>query len=82
VANLVEQPGRRKLLLHLVNYGKPMALIQSVKVNCRAPVRSVRVYSPDADVQVVTVGNDGSFAIPQVQTYSIAAMELDGETGK
>jgi hypothetical protein len=76
VANLVQQPGQRRMLLHLVNYSKPMAPIKDVKVNSRLPVRSVQVFSPDADVVALAAGPHGGFVIPEVKTHAIAVMEL------
>jgi hypothetical protein len=76
VANLVAQPEKHRLLLHLVNYRRPGRPIEGATVRCRAPAGAVRIYSPDAEVRTVTVGPDGSFHLPEIRTYSIAVIDL------
>ena len=83
VANVVEQPGKRRMMVHLVNYnaGK-LAALPPVEVACRIPAgqsaKGVRIYSPDAaEPQTVVMKSDGSkvgFAVP-VKTYSVAVIE-------
>ncbi len=76
VVNLVEQPEKNRLILHLVNYSRAGSPIKDVPVNCRRPVKSVRVYSPDSPAASVTAGPGGDFVVPEVRTYSIAVVEL------
>jgi hypothetical protein len=83
VANTVEQPEKRRMLVHLVNYnaGKEPAL-NPVEVICRIPAgqsaRRVGVVSPDAaGLEALGVKMDGpkvSFHVP-VKTYSVAVIE-------
>jgi hypothetical protein len=77
-ANLVEQPGNRRLLLHLVNYNSSQgALAEPVRITLQAPeyhtVQQGVVYSPDlAQPQPLTgTPTEGgiSFLVP-VKTYS------------
>jgi hypothetical protein len=54
VANLLSQPAKRRVLLHLVNYNAKSTLtVQSIEAACRLPQLSaanrVTVYSPDFD---------------------------------
>ena len=81
VVNLVSQPEKRRSLLHLVNYNaKAVPSIGPVAVTCRLPgAREVKLYSPDSD-QPVTVNVSrtpagASFTVPQVKTYSVAAVD-------
>jgi hypothetical protein len=76
VVNLVEQPENGRLILHLANYSRAGAPVKDVPVNCRRPVKAVRIYSPDSPVSTVTAGPDGDFVVPEVQTYSIAVVEI------
>jgi hypothetical protein len=79
VANLVAQPHKHRLLLHLVNYqrpagGYPGRPIEGTTVRCRAAAGQAQIYSPDADVRTVTIGPDGTFRLPEIRTYSIVVM--------
>ena len=82
VANLVSQPERRRMILHLVNYNAHnSALTEPVPVACRVPeaVKEVRLYSPDTGApHAVTASNKASivaFEVPPVKVYSIAVMK-------
>lgn len=80
-ANLVEQPDKRRRLVHLVNYdaGKTSA-IENVEIRCALPhgasARSVSLYSPDSEnsvsVQFQMQGTSAVFSIPRMSTYCVA----------
>jgi len=84
VSNLVAQPEKRRVMVHLVNYAhKRTPAIPSVEVRCRLPkgekVRGVRLYSPDSDAPPVTLkaaesGGEAVFTVPEVKVYAIAAV--------
>ncbi len=83
VSNLVEQPGKRRTMVHLVNYNaKRIASLDPVQVVCRMPqgqtVKAVTIYSPDADEPLTVEAKQNNaevgFAVP-VKTYSIAVIE-------
>jgi hypothetical protein len=81
VANLVSQPEKRRMMLHLVNYGaRQGTLTESVAVRCRTPqpVKEVRLYSPDMEQpQAITASNEATavtFSVPPVKVYTIAVM--------
>jgi len=76
VANLTEQPEKRRMLLHLVNYGiRQNPVVKGVQVRLRLPheVKEIQVYSPDAE-SPATLKPGAVFVIPEVKTYSIAAI--------
>ena len=83
VSNLVEQPEKRRMVLHLVNYGANKSpSLAPVEVTCRLPggqtAKKVTVYSPDQTApQSLLVGGTGSqarFSVP-VRTYALAVIE-------
>jgi hypothetical protein len=81
VANLVTQPDRRRVLLHLVNYNARKApMTEAVQVVCHvpAPVADLRLFSPDFEQpQVLKWKNEAStvaFSVPPVKVYSIVAV--------
>jgi hypothetical protein len=76
VANVVEQPEKRRMMVHLVNYNARRApLAEPIQVACRAPapVKEVRVYSPDAE-QPLALEAKEAFTVPPVKVYSIAVV--------
>ncbi len=82
VSNLVEQPEKRRMMLHLVNYNaRKVASLAPVPVVCRLPngqtAKAVTVYSPDAGgpqaVEVKAGAAGASFAVP-LKTYAIAVI--------
>ncbi len=84
IINLVSQPEKRRMILHLVNYrDKLNPLIESVKVVWRPPQgrgsAEVRIVSPDAgtpELLTATMEASGvSFTIPAIHTYSVAIMK-------
>jgi hypothetical protein len=83
VSNLVEQPEKRRMVLHLVNYNaKRVASLDPVEVVCRLPrgqaAKEVRIYSPDLDapraVEMKSAESQVSFAVP-VKTYTLAVIQ-------
>jgi hypothetical protein len=83
VSNLVEQPGKRRMMLHLVNYNaKKAASIEPVEVICRLPrgqaAKEVRIYSPDLDgpriIEMKIAASQVSFAV-LVKTYTLAVIQ-------
>jgi len=83
VANVVSQPAKKRILLHLVNYdAKNTKTINSIEVACRLPqgtkAQAVIVYSPDLDAPQSLLSNRGageiSFTVPQVNVYSIVGV--------
>ena len=83
VSNLVEQPGKRRMMLHLVNYNaKKTGSLEPVEVICRLPsgqaAKEVRIYSPDVDgsraIEMKSTASQVSFAVP-VKTYTVAVIQ-------
>jgi hypothetical protein len=84
VSNLVAQPEKRRVMVHLVNYAhKRTPSIPSVEVRCRLPkgekVKQVRLYSPDSDAPPVTLkaaesAGEAAFTVPEVKVYTIAVV--------
>jgi hypothetical protein len=82
VSNVVEQPEKRRMMLHLVNYNaKKVAALDPVQISCRLPqgqtAKEVRIYSPDMDesrtVEMKNGASEVTFAAP-VKTYTIAVV--------
>ncbi len=82
VSNVVEQSGKRRMMLHLVNYGaKEGAVPDPVRVVCRLPqgqaARDVQIYSPDLEgpqaVEMKSTESQVSFGVP-VKTYTVAVV--------
>src|SRR5208283_5046286 len=80
VSNLVEQPEKRRMMLHLVNYNaKKTASLERAEVVCRLPrgetAKEVRIYSPDQEgprtIEMKSGASQVSFAVP-VKTYTLA----------
>jgi hypothetical protein len=83
VSNLVEQPAKRRMMLHLVNYNaKKIGSLEAVEVICRLPrgqaAKEVRIYSPDLDgsraIEMKSTSSQVSFAVP-VKTYTVAVIQ-------
>jgi hypothetical protein len=75
VVNLVAQPKRHRLLLHMINYSRSEATIDDIKVECRMPIKTIRIVSPESAEAILAARPDGRFVIPQIRTYSIAVLE-------
>jgi hypothetical protein len=70
---VVEQRGKRRVMVHLVNYkAKQSVALDPVPVVCQLPkgesAKEVRIYSPDAEAPVaVAMKSNGSqvrFTVP------------------
>jgi len=80
VVNVVEQAGRRRRLLHLVNYNaRSVPVVGSIRVKCDLPegqtARAVRIISPDApqpqSIEFRPRGAAVSFDVPALKTYAV-----------
>ncbi len=84
IANVVEQPEKRRMAIHLVNYNPRGAELKNVAVSCRAPdgsrIESCRLYAPEqsapVDLTLQTRSGAASFRIPQISTYAIISVQL------
>jgi len=83
VANLVEQAGRQRRMIHLVNYdARNTPTISSVAVTCAVPegkvAKDVSLYEVEGDSPRVLSFRPGpswvSFTISEVKTYSVIAV--------
>lgn len=81
VTNVVSQPDKRRMMLHLVNYNaRKAALSAAVEVTCHVPgpAKEVRLISPDMEqAHVLELKNEPSsvtFSVPPVKVYSIAVI--------
>jgi hypothetical protein len=81
VANLVCQPDKRRMMLHLVNYdARRAALTRAIEVTCRVPgpAKEVLLISPDMtqtqDLELKNEPTAVTFLVPPVKVYSIAAI--------
>jgi hypothetical protein len=83
IANLTEQPDRRRRLVHLVNCDtEHVSAIENVKVRCAMPAgqsaATVRFYSPDASgaQELKSEFADGmvSFTVPRFNVYGVAEL--------
>ncbi|MGH9469101.1 MAG: hypothetical protein ACRD1N_02010 [Terriglobia bacterium] len=83
IANLVEQPEKRRRLVHLVNYNfRNEPSIEQIDVRCSAPegesVRAVTVYSADLESAVSLnfrmQGSTAVFTVPKLNAYCVAAV--------
>ncbi|HVN80242.1 MAG TPA: beta-galactosidase trimerization domain-containing protein, partial [Terriglobia bacterium] len=83
VANLVTQPDKQRMMLHLVNYNaRNMPSIRSVDVNCQLPqgrtVKEVKLIAPDSsnpEILKMTVNAVSvAFTVPEVKTYAVAVV--------
>lgn len=82
VANLVEQPEKRRRLVHLVNYNTTrVPAIENIKVDCAVPqgqrVNIVRLYSADSDtsgaLSFQMQGTRVLFTVPKINAYCMAS---------
>ncbi len=81
LANVVSQPGTKRLIIHLVNYNARVAAVsEPVEISCRipAPAAGVRIYSPDLpeplDVTPKNSAGEATFRMPPVKVYTIAVV--------
>jgi hypothetical protein len=82
VSNLVAQPEKRRLLLHLVNYNhRRRPAVAGIEVRCRIPggdrVPQVMLYSPEGApvaLKAARIGEEAVFTVPRIGVYGIAAI--------
>lgn len=83
VANVVQQRGKQRLLIHLVNYNaKNVPAIASIDVKCQLPpgetAREIKVVSPDLEtpraVNFTMQNSAALFTVPEVKVYSVAVV--------
>jgi hypothetical protein len=86
VAELTEQAGNNRRLVHLLNYDSPRgSSLSGVKVEMELPkgklVRQVTLLTPDggrsATVTTATENNRARFTVPQVRIYTMAVIDLE-----
>ena len=82
VANVVAQPARRRLLVHLVNYNnqEPVANAQvAVKVPEGWRVKRADLLTPEHPAPVPLkfeqAGDRVSFSVPSVKNYALISLE-------
>ena len=82
-ANLVEQPEKRRRLVHLVNYNaKNQQFLEGIEVTCGLPeaasARSIDSYSADSDtsrnLKFLMQGSRAVFTVPRFHAYCMAAI--------
>jgi hypothetical protein len=82
-ANLVEQPERRRRLVHLVNYNTSSPpSIENIEVKCAIPegkpAAAVRLYSADIDMydtlNFQMQGSEALFTVPKLNAYCMVAV--------
>ena len=82
-ANLVEQPERRRRLIHLVNYSaSDVPSIENIEVRCAVPegrpATAVRLYSTDSDahdaLNFQTQDSKALFTVPKLNRYCMVAV--------
>jgi hypothetical protein len=83
VANLVSQPEKRRLTLHLVNYAaRQGGVVTSVEVKVELPtgavIKGIKLRSPDYAETTISISHQEgamvSFRIPEIKTYSAAVL--------
>jgi hypothetical protein len=77
VMNLVSQPEKRRLIIHLVNYNvAAVPEIEPIDVTCRLPdggaIQHVTLYSPDSPTPLSISFRNSTFTIPKINTYCVA----------
>lgn len=80
--NLVEQPGKRRRIVHLVNYNRQLPLIENIAVKCVLPegnsANAVRLYSADSDsyetLDFRMQGSQAVFTVPKLKTYCMVVV--------
>jgi hypothetical protein len=86
VAELMDQPGENRRLLHLVNYAGPQGkTVSNVDVAVELPegkrLREVTLLSPDAGesrkVRGATAQGRVHFTVPFLDTYTLAVLDLE-----
>jgi hypothetical protein len=81
-ANLVEQPDKRRRLVHLVNYNRQVPSIENIEVQCAMPegqpASAVRLYAADSDayktLNFQMQGTKAVFTVPRLNVYCMVAV--------
>ncbi|MGH9446205.1 MAG: hypothetical protein ACRD3O_10810 [Terriglobia bacterium] len=83
MANLVEQPERRRRLVHLVNYNsKKVPSIEDIDVKCAVPAgqtaSEVRLHSADSESPATLnfrmQGSKAAFTVPKLSAYCMVTV--------
>jgi hypothetical protein len=81
LSNVVKQPGKNRVILHLLNYRQDRQ--QNLRVRVRRAVSKVEIVSPDAisarPASVRPMGGEWEVVIPELQTYDVVAIYADGK---
>jgi hypothetical protein len=80
--NLVEQPEKRRRIVHLVNYNRQVPSIENIAVKCLLPqgqsASAVRLYSADSDtfssLNYQMQGHQVVFTVPKLNAYCMVAV--------
>ena len=81
--NLVEQPDKRRRLVHLVNYNTEQSpSIENIEVKCALPegasASTVRLYSADSEnystLNVRMQGRNAVFTVPRLNAYCMTVV--------
>jgi hypothetical protein len=80
--NLVEQPEKRRRLVHLVNYDSQVPSIENIEVKCATPegkpASAVRFYSADLNtydkLNFHMQGSYAVFTVPKLNVYCMAVV--------
>ncbi|MHB1935801.1 MAG: hypothetical protein ACYCOR_04380 [Acidobacteriaceae bacterium] len=82
-ANLVEQPDKRRRLVHLVNYNtKHVPSIENIEVSCVLPdgtsARAVRLYAVGSEsfatLDFRMQGQNAAFTVPELNAYCMVSV--------
>ncbi|MBV6430431.1 MAG: hypothetical protein IANPNBLG_00543 [Bryobacteraceae bacterium] len=79
VVNVVTQPEKRRMLVHLLNYNaRKGQAIKAAQVRCKLPegveAADVKLYSPDMGSPVPVKVSGSAFTVPEVKVYTIAVV--------
>lgn len=86
VPEYVEQVGRGRRIVHLLNYGSPGgSKVTDIKVDAELPSgarsRQVTLLTPDGGgstgLTAASEGNRVSFSVPEIANYSMAVIDLE-----
>jgi hypothetical protein len=81
LSNVAYQPDEHRVILHLLNYRQ--RLERQLRVQVRAPVMKAEILSPDrlddATPKLKIQGQISEIVIPEIQTYDLVAIYLDGK---
>ncbi len=81
LSNVVNQPGKNRLVVHLLNYRQDHQ--QNLRVRVRRSVSKVEIVSPDAistrQASVHQIAGEWEVVIPELETYDVVAIYTDGK---